>query len=309
MICRESGARHLYEVHDLWPLSLIELGGMSRCHPFIQLIQWAEGFSYRHADTVVSMLPCAKGYMTQRGMAPEKFVFIPNGVDVNEWDEAEEIPQQHSALIERLRNEGRFVVAYAGAHGIANALHTVVEAGALSEKESVAFILVGQGSEKESLIREAERRQVGNVFFLPSVRKKAVPALLRKMDALFIGLQDQSLFRFGISPNKLIDYMMSAKPIVQAIRAGNDIVTESGCGISIEPENPQALADAVRVLMNLPSQELERMGKRGNAYVRQYHDYEILAERFLKACEPRRGGMIANQSRIPERRFAERVAV
>lgn len=307
-ISKQCGAKHIYEVHDLWPLSLIELGGMSRRHPFIVLIQWAENFSYKHADRIVSMLPCAKSHMMEHGMSGEKFVFIPNGVNVNDWTETSEIPAEHSQLIRRLRAEGKFLVAYAGAHGVANALHSVVEAAALMQKENVAFLLVGHGPEKESLQREVQNRQLKNVFLLPSVPKQSIPSLLNAMDALYIGLQDQSLFRFGVSPNKLIDYMMAAKPVIQAIRAGNDMVAESACGISIEPENPPALVEAVRTLMNLPSSELERMGSRGREHVRTHHDYEILARQFLEVCEPRRGAAVLGPARIERAELTEQVS-
>jgi glycosyltransferase involved in cell wall biosynthesis len=103
------------------------------------------------------------------------------------------------------------------------------------------------------------------------------------MDALYIGLQRTSLFRFGISPNKLMDYMMAAKPVIQAIDAGNDMVADSGCGISLAPEDPRALADAIAQLAGLPAAERAAMGQRGREHVRRHHDYRVLAARFLDA--------------------------
>ena len=122
-------------------------------------------------------------------------------------------------------------------------------------------------------------------MFLDPVPKAAVPALLPYFDALYMGFQNQPLYRFGVSPNKLMDYMMAAKPIVLAVNAGNDPVAESECGFSIPPENPQALAGAVRRLMAMSPKELSAMGARGNAFVKLNHDYNRLAQQFLEYVE------------------------
>ena len=101
------------------------------------------------------------------------------------------------------------------------------------------------------------------------------------MDVLFISLQKTPLFRFGVSPNKLMDYMMAGKPVIQAIEAGNDLVRESGCGISVKPEDPEAVVAAVLQLMSCKPAEREAMGHRGKQYVLAHHDYRILVQQFL----------------------------
>jgi glycosyltransferase involved in cell wall biosynthesis len=105
------------------------------------------------------------------------------------------------------------------------------------------------------------------------------------MDVLYIGLKSQPLFRFGVSPNKLIDYLMAGKPILYAIDSGNTPVADARCGISIAPENPNALAQAVRRLLTSSPSQLEEMGERGRSFCLQHHDYRTLALRFLKIAE------------------------
>jgi glycosyltransferase involved in cell wall biosynthesis len=281
-IAKKCAAKLIFEVHDLWPLSPIELGGMSPNHPFILLLQWAESFAYRNADHVVSMLPKAESYMRAHGMAEHKFAYLPNGIDVTEWQgHAGPIPPEHRATLSRLRQEGRFIVGYAGAHGLANALDVLLEAAHLLQTQSVAFMLVGHGPDKEVLQQRARRLRLAHTFFLPPVPKPAIPTLLSSMDALFIGLKRKPIFRFGISPNKLMDYMMAAKPVVQAIDAGNDLVAESGCGLSVPPEDPTAIAQAVSQLMRLTPDQREAMGRRGKQYILTNHNYRTLAQRFL----------------------------
>jgi glycosyltransferase involved in cell wall biosynthesis len=283
-IARQAGARLVFEVHDLWPLSPIELGGMSRRHPFIMLMQWAEDFAYRSADKVVSMLPKTMEYMVTHGMQPEKFAYIPNGVDVAEWQAPSIPPPQTHQVLSQLRSEGCFLVGYAGAHGLANALDHFVDAAFQLQGYPVRFVLIGQGPEKDRLITRVQSRKQTNVIFLPSVPKTSIPAVLEEMDALYIGLKGDPLFRFGVSPNKLMDYMMAAKPVIYAIRSGNDMVAESECGISISPECPDEIVSAVLQLIRLPESEREQMGRRGRDYIQAHHDYRILAKQFLHAA-------------------------
>ncbi len=282
-IARKSNAKLIYEVHDLWPLTPIELGGLSPRNPFILLMQWAENFAYRKADRVASMLPCAKSHMQAHGMADHKFAYIPNGIHVEEWENsAEPLPTEHQETVAALAREGRFLVGYAGAHGIPNALHTLLDAAKLLQSQPIAFVLVGQGSEKKALQQQAQRLGLTNVLFLPPIAKAAVPALLASMDVLVICWQRTPLYRFGVSPNKLLDYMMAGKPVIHAIEAGNDLVAESCCGITIPPEDPEAIAEAILQMMHLPAEEREAMGQRGKAYVLANSDYRVLARQFLE---------------------------
>lgn len=283
-IARKAGARLIYEVHDLWPLSPMELGNMSPWHPFIMVMQKAENDAYRASDRVVSMLPKAEPHMRAHGMAPEKFAYIPNGIALEEWAGAPQaLPELHRETLERLRGQGRFLVGYAGAHGVANALHHVVEAAKHLADTPATLVLVGQGPTKDDLQAQAQR--LDNVVFLPPVPKGAVPALLEAMDALYIGLGRAPLFRFGISPNKLMDYMAAARPVISAIEAGNDPVTEAGCGFSVPPENPEAIAEAIRRMLTLAPEARAAMGARGRDFVTTHHDYRVLAERFLEVMK------------------------
>ncbi len=283
IISRLSKAKLVFEVHDLWPLTPIELGKMPKWHPFIVIMQIAEDFAYKKSYKVVSILPKALDYMVTRGLNPKKFVHIPNGIDIEEWENFNtSLPSQHQEIIENLKKECKFLVCYAGSFGVANALDYFVECAIYLKDLPIALILVGQGPEKEKLQRYAEKNDLNNVIFLPSVPKNAIRDLLSKMDILYISLRKSSLFRFGVSPNKVFDYMMSGKPVIYAIEAGNDLVLESGCGVSIHPEDPIAIADAIRKLMKMSPLEREEMGNKGRKYVINNHDYKFLAKRFLE---------------------------
>jgi len=282
-IAKRFNAKLIFEVHDLWPLTPMELGGYSRWHPFIFILQHAENYAYKNADKVVSLLPCAKEHMISHGMHPEKFAYIPNGIDLHEWQETESLPSEHHAIIKQLKAQEKFIVGYAGSIGLANALDYLFEAAALLKNEkSLHFILVGQGPHLEQLKTAATAKSIDNITFLSPIQKKQIPTLFSLMDALYIGWKKKSIYRFGISPNKLLDYMMAAKPIIHAVEAANDPVAEAGCGLSIAPEDPKAIVRAVKQIMAMSPGDRAAMGERGRKYVIAHHDYRVLAKRFLE---------------------------
>ena len=281
-MAKKHGAMLIYEVHDLWPLSPMELGGMSKYHPFIVVMQAAENYCYKHCDYVVSILPNAKEHMAEHGMKPEKFICIPNGIVKEDWENADLDHPVYGDKLKKYREEGFFLVGYTGAHGVANALDSYVEAGELLRGKKIKLLMVGQGPERDRLVRKISDLGLSDVVeALPAVKRSDIPGLLAQMDALYVGLQRQPLFRFGVSPNKLMDYMMAAKPVIFAIEAGNDMVADAGCGVSIPPEDSRAIVRAAEQLAATPEEEREAMGRRGREYILKNHEYDVLSSRFL----------------------------
>ena len=276
-----AGAKLVYEVHDLWPLSPIELGGMSPWHPFIMWVQWAEDYAYRQSDLVVSMLPKTLEYMVSRGLESKKWTYVPNGVDFQEWSARAALPQDIEAALKAVKARGLPLLCYAGTHGLANALDVLLDAAALL-KGQFEVVLVGTGPERDRLLQRVHDEQLANVTMLPSVPKASVPELLDAIDIAYIGWHPNPLYRFGISPNKLMDYMMAGKPILHSVAAGNDPVKEVGCGITVPPNQPAAVASAALSLSAMSPQEKQTMGQRGKAFICSQRSYEILAAQFLQ---------------------------
>jgi glycosyltransferase involved in cell wall biosynthesis len=148
----------------------------------------------------------------------------------------------------------------------------------------VAFVLVGSGAEKEHLIDLAKKLELSNVYFLPPVSHSAVVALFERMDVLFIGWKNRPIYRYGVSPNKLMDYMLSSRPILHANGVGNDIVAECGCGISVPPEDPEAIARAVRRFMQMDEETRSAIGRKGKACLLQKYQNKDLARKFIERC-------------------------
>ncbi len=126
---------------------------------------------------------------------------------------------------------------------------------------------------------------LANVTLLPPIPKAQIPSLLAAIDIAFIGWQRVPIYRFGIAPNKLMDYMMAGCAVLHSVEAGNDSVAESGCGLTVAPESAPAIADGLRRLAALPAAERRAMGEHGRAFVLAHHTYPVLAQRFIQAMQ------------------------
>ena len=286
-LARQQGrpCKLVFEVHDLWPLSPIELGGMSAKHPFIMLCQAAENYAYRHADVVVSMLPKVADHMQAHGLDLRKLHIVPNGIALEEWQgDPAPLREDLARHIAAQKAAGRKVVGYAGSHGTPNALDVLLQAAARMQTEPFSFVLVGDGHEKTALQQQAQALGLQHVAFFGPVPKAQIPSFLAQIDIAYIGWQRVPIYRFGIAPNKLMDYMMARCVVLHSVEAGNDPVAEAGCGLTVPPADPPAIADGLRQLARLDAATRERMGAAGRQFVLDNHIYPVLARRFLDAC-------------------------
>jgi glycosyltransferase involved in cell wall biosynthesis len=269
---RRFGARLVFEVRDIWPLTLRELGGLSVRHPLVVLMQWLEDYGYRRADRVVSVLPAARDHMVSRGMDPRKFHYLPNGIDLT----GPPIDGAATNAVGDAIRPGVFTVGFVGTLGRANVLETLIDAARLLEPDEAQIVVVGHGPERDQLAARAAGLR--NLTFAGPLPKPQVPAALELFDACYVGYRRSSLYRFGVSPNKLYDYMAAGRPVLFAADAANQPVREADCGRTVAPEDPAALAAAIRSLAACSQAERERLGANARAYVERRHDYTRLAD-------------------------------
>ena len=283
-LARLARAKLVFEVHDLWPLSPIEIHGLSPWNPFMLLCQTAEDTAYRHADVVVSMLPKVHEHMASRGLDLAKLHLVPNGITLDEWSgTAPPLRDDVGLALRSAHAAGRTVVGYAGSMGQPNALDNLLDAARILQDKPLHFVLVGDGHERERLVQRVTDEGLANVSFLPPIPKAQIPSFLGGIDIAYIGWQRVPIYRFGIAPNKLMDYMMARCAVLHAVQAGNDPVGESGCGLTVLPDDPQAVAQGLLHLAALSPDERRSMGERGRAFVLAHHTYPVLARRFLDA--------------------------
>lgn len=280
-IAKMAKARYVHEGHDLWPLTLTELMGMSKWNPFVILMGMAERSVYKNATHVVSVLPFSYKHMLQHGLkSVDKFTHIPNGIVIKDWLNPIEAPEEHTRLFNELRSQGKSIVCYLGGHAPSNALDTLVDAALKNNDNRFAFVLIGKGNQKQRLMKKAEGAK--NIYFLPPVSKMAVPTVLSMADFLYIGAEKCDLYRFGVSMNKVYDYMMAAKPIIYGVEAANNDVLDAECGFTIKPDAPEDICKVLDELVNMSQDEKQIMGEKGRKWVLENCSYAVLAARFLE---------------------------
>lgn len=285
-IAQAYNAALVFELHDLWPLSPMLLGNMSPRHPYIQLMQKAENDWCKHVDKCISILPGTKAHLMEHGLDPDKFVYIPNGVDLDDWDSEEERGFSYDDQFKQLKQQEWLLVGYIGGHATSNALEYYVEASQELKDTKIILLMVGDGVEKSNLLSLAKQKgDLEHLIFFDSVPKKEIPELMQACDILYAGVRRSRLYEGGIGMNKIMDYMMAGKPIVFGIAERTNLVSQANCGVIIEPEDPKAIADAVIKLASLDIVERKEMGERGREYIREHHNYSKLAKSFITELE------------------------
>lgn len=279
MLASKLNSKLIFEVRDIWPLTLIEVGGYSPKHPFIRFMQWVEDKAYRDSDSVISNLKNSVEHMVSRGMQKDKFLWIPNGFSLKEVKKRIPLNDETRALLPK----GKFIIGYTGTLGVANALDTLLQAAkGLKDNTCIHFVLVGEGKEKDNLKSYVLENSLNNVTFLDSIPKVEIQAMLSYFDCCYLGLTKDPLFRFGVSPNKLFDYMYSGKPVIYAIESGKyNPIEDSGAGIKVEPENPKQLIDGIIKIKSLSEKDRQKMGENGRQLVTEEYEYGKLAKKMV----------------------------
>lgn len=275
MLARLKGAKFLFEVRDLWPDFAIAVGVLK--NPLlIKMSLWLERFLYRRADQVMVNSPGYVEHVSSRGA--QRVELIPNGADPEMFNPLDMgNPFRASNYL-----QNKFVVLYAGAHGISNDLEVVLDAAVLlARRLDIHFVLLGDGKEKANLQARARQLGVRNVTFLPPLPKNEMGAALAGADACLAILKPLDEYKTTY-PNKVFDYMAAGRPVILAIDGViRQVVEAAGCGLFCQPGSPQALADAVLKLAADRDAALN-MGLAGRAYLEEHFSREALAEKLEK---------------------------
>lgn len=278
-----TGCTVIHEIHDMWPAVLMGIFGMKKSHPFVQWMQIAENSFCKHSDYVVSLQPNTREYLEKHGMAPEKWRNINNGIVLKEWEAPQPIPSSHKDIFDKLHREGKFVICFFGTISKSYALDYLIKAiQKVGNKDIVAVIIGAENTYSEELKRIAKEQLADNFIFLPKVSKLSIPSLLQEPDALYVASVASWVMQFGISMNKLFDSMMSGKPIIYAMGAPNNYIEEYNCGISVQPESVDALADGINRMFLLSSEDREKLGMNGHEAALKYFTYEELGKKFAE---------------------------
>lgn len=253
------------EIRDIWPQTLIDMG-ISRWHPFIILLGWLERFLYRRADKIITLLPYAYEHIKRFGIKEDDVIWISNGVDVARSQQIK--PYEFG--------QNKIHITYAGTIGQANQIQTfIAAASALQTNTHLLFHIIGNGPLKKVL----EAIKPSNVLFHGSVAKEQAIAMIKGSDILFFPLADAPVFKFGISSNKLFDYLASKRPIIFASNSKNNPIKEANAGISIKAADAEMLIDAIKQLSALSYEARMQYGENGFDYVnKRFSIFQLAAK-------------------------------
>jgi glycosyltransferase involved in cell wall biosynthesis len=270
-------AKLIYEVKDIWPLSVVELGGFKPTHPFIRFMGWFEKLALTKSDEIVSNLQNYTQHIKNIGIDRESH-WISNGVDFDELQKVEPLDENVASQIPK----DKFIVGYTGAIGRANALESFLQSAVYLEKyQEILLVIVGDGPQKKEL-QERYKNSL-NILFVDPIPKIQVQSILHLFNGCYIGLKKEKLFQYGVSPNKLYDYMYSAKPIVYAIDSGeNNLVKTALCGIVVNAEDVIDISKGIEKLYQMDKEKQKIMGENGKDYVLKHFNYEKLAKEFAQ---------------------------
>jgi glycosyltransferase involved in cell wall biosynthesis len=272
-IARTSGAAFIFEVRDVWPIVLVDDGGLSKLSPVYFGFRVIEKYLYRKAQRISSVLPFLRQHVSESGGDPEKVTWIPNGVNL----------ERFSGFSPYDGGERSSLVAmYVGGYSVEHDVVTIVRSASVLQKrgiQGIRFILVGNGIKRPECEREASMNGLSNIEFRDHVAKKDVPRIQTESDVLVASVIDTPSFRFGLNLNKLFDYLASARPVIFSGNSPNNPVVESGAGFSVPPEDPEAMALALQRLLEMSPADRMDLGKRGRSYIENEFDIKELVKR------------------------------
>lgn len=297
LISRLRGAKLVFNVSDLWPQSAVEMG-MVRSRVLISLSTRLEEFIYRHSHAVTGQTVGIVQNIQSR-FSQKRVALMTNGVDPEVFVEASRLTKAAAAIRQEFGLGRQFVVGYAGLHGLAQGLETVIEAARLvSAHHDIVFVFFGDGPSKKELQQLVDRHQVKNVRFYPTQPKARMPEIIASFDISLIPLRRLNVFK-GALPSKMFEAMAAAVPLILSIDGeAHALVDVAGAGVYAEPENPQALAAAVLQLYDDPAMR-QRLGQNGRQYVMKHFDRREIAKTFEQFLLTVCGSEVSNNQPKP----------
>lgn len=270
-IAQMKDAVFVFEVRDVWPQALVDLGVLQQNSLIYKLFRCLEKYLYRKAHRISAVLPFTWKHVDNSGADSSKVDWIPNGTNLDRFSSVTNY------------NGGQFPLTamYVGGFSSTHDISTILKAAKILEETGIIgyrFVIVGSGQQRSDCEEEAKGLRIGNIEFRDPVPKSEIPYLQMGADVLIASVKNTPVYQFGINSNKIYDYLASARPIIFSGNAPNDPVVESGAGFSIPPEDPTAMVEALEKLLEMNPSERIEMGKRGRRYVEDNFDMRKLVD-------------------------------
>jgi len=270
----------IFEARDIWPSALVDLGAITRGGVTHRSLERLERYLYNYADAVVTVPPRGNRRLEELGIDTAKWMHIPNGASA-ELSPPDRLPPD----IERVLADSQFAIVYTGAIGATHDFGAILTAiqgikeDAPRLYEQLALLIVGGGVAATDTRQRAIDAGLDRVHIFRAVEKPTIRALLERADACLLALANADVLRYGISPNKLFDYLAAAKPVLVSSFEPT-FVDEAGAGIRYLPGDSSSIADGIEKLMTIPEMERARMGERGRDLVRAKYSIDAIADQY-----------------------------
>lgn len=278
------GCRLVFEVRDIWPLTIVEEGGYSPRNPLVQGLAALERLAYRRADAIVGTMPNLGAHVDRVVRTHGPVHCIPLGLDEEMLAEPAPLPAD---WVDRHVPAGKFIVCHGGTIGITNALEPLLAcARSLRDRPDIHFLMVGEGDLRARY--EAECADLQNITFTGPVPKNQVQSVLRLCDVLYFSTHPSRVWAYGLSLNKVMDYLLAGKPVTASYSGYPTMIDEAGAGTSVPSGDVLALRDEIVRLADLPPEALADMGRRGRDWLLRNRQYSDLASAYLDILTPAR---------------------
>lgn len=267
----------VFEIRDIWPLTMTEEGGFSKWHPLVLLISFIEKFGYKKADLVVGTMPRLDLHV-KNILGYEKPSYC-SPLGFNPDDYKEEFLSKENPF-DKTFPKNKVIIGYAGSMGITNALEPFIKSiKILNSNENIHFMLVGSGDLREEF--EKELTDCTNVTFLPRIGQDEVKYFLQMCDILYLSTKDSKVWEYGQSMNKVVEYMLASKPIIASYSGYPSMINEANCGQFVKSSNIKDLTKAITDIANLNFEDREQLGENGKKWIYENRQYPKLAKEYI----------------------------
>jgi glycosyltransferase involved in cell wall biosynthesis len=271
-------SKFVFEVRDIWPMSVIELGGYSKYNPFIIYLTWLEKLGYRNANLIVGTMPNLIEHVHVNYKIKNKIITIPQGVSLNFYEQFSESIEQE--FLDKYIPKEKFIVCYTGTMNVNNPINDLIKAARiLKDRNDIYFMLIGSGNRRSFLMEES--KDLPNIVFPPLIKKSKVLSLLRYVDVCYDACNSE-LAKFGLSRNKWIDYMYASKPIICSCDGFRSMINEANCGSFVKFNDVEKLSEKLLEFASYPKEKIKSMGYRGKDFLIHNRTFDKLADIYLK---------------------------
>lgn len=262
----------IFEVRDIWPLTLTEEGGFSNRNIIIIFLKFIEFIAYKYSDHIIGTMPNLKEHVEKVLGFPKKVSCVPMGFNSKELIEAEDIPKN----IKRLIPKNKFIVGYFGGIGVSNALNSFFDTvNKLEKNKDIHFLVAGDGDLKNHYF--SQTKHLKNITFLSFIEKKYIHSMISLCNLLYFSTHNSKVWKYGQSLNKLVDYMLTGVPIIGSYNGYQSMLNESECGEFISPSDSDELISKILKYKKMSPSKRKYIGVKGKNWILKNRSYEKLS--------------------------------